>query len=83
MIASTMNIKVNAKGRCERDVMVLCSKLYSEYAGALRDNFTEHRPALPGRHGGALGRGVSHDEMGCADFKAVDDEDCKQSRSTL
>ena len=47
VIASAMNISVNAKGRCERDAMVLVSKLYSEYAGALRSEFTADRPAQP------------------------------------
>ena len=87
MIADTMNIMVNAKGRCERDAMVLVSKLYSVYAGALRSDFTLERPAQPVLYldgtGGSIGRGVSHGEMGSADFKSVNDADCKQSRMTL
>eukprot|EP00966_Prymnesium_polylepis_P088023 2036451-Prymnesium_polylepis.1 len=47
IIASVMNIQVNAKGRCERDAMVLVSKLYSVYASALRSDFTDERPAQP------------------------------------
>eukprot|EP00966_Prymnesium_polylepis_P310092 7164765-Prymnesium_polylepis.1 len=73
LIASAMNISVNAKGRCERDAIVLVSKLYSEYAAALRSDFTVERPAQPvlflDGTGGSLGRGVSHGEIGCADFK--------------
>ena len=86
-IADAMNIQVSASGRCERDVIKLCSKLYSDYAGALRSDFTSHRPAQPvlflDGTGGSIGRGVSHGELGCADFKGVGDADTKQSRATL
>ena len=79
-IADAMNIQVNASGRCERDVLVLVSKLYSQYAGALRTDFSDDRPAQPvlflDGTGGSIGRGVSHGEIGCADFKAVGDADC-------
>ena len=86
-IAGKMNIKVNVRGRCERDAIVLVSKLYSEYAAALRPVFTEQRPAQPvlflDGTGGSIGRRVSHGEIGCADFISVQDEDTRQSRATL
>ena len=83
-IADAMNIQVNASGRCERDVLVLVSKLYSQYAGALRTDFSDDRPAQPvlflDGTGGSIGRGVSHGEMGCADFKAVGETPTASSR---
>ena len=56
-------------------------------AGALRSDFTSHRPAQPvlflDGTSGSIGRGVSLGELGCADFKGVGDADTKQSRATL
>eukprot|EP00966_Prymnesium_polylepis_P018139 418596-Prymnesium_polylepis.1 len=62
--------------------MVLVSRLYSVYASAVRSDFTVERPAQPVLYlDGTGGRGVSHGEIGCADFKAVGDQDAKQSAS--
>ena len=86
-IASTMNIVVGSNGRCERDAVECTSRLYSNYARALRDVYTDERPAQPvlflDGTGGALGRGICHGTIGCADFKKVGDCDAKQSRATL
>ena len=86
-IAEEMDIVVGANGRCERDAVQLTQLLYTNYAGALREVYTMQRPAQPilflDGTGGALGRGICHGEMGCADFKKSGDTDAKQSRSTL
>jgi hypothetical protein len=86
-IAMTRNITVGANGRCERDTIKCASLLYSNYSRALRDDFSLERPAQPvlffDGTGSSLGRGLCHGELGCADFKAVDDVDARQSRSTL
>ena len=87
MIAETMNITVSADGRCERDAIECTSLLYSNFSKALRQAYTLDRPAQPVLYldgtGGALGRGICHGEIGCADFIAVGDSDAKQSRATL
>ena len=86
-IASTMNIIVGANGRCERDAIECTSRLYSNFIKALRPHFSSERPAQPilflDGTGGALGRGICHGEMGCADFMQVGDTDTKQSRASL
>ena len=86
-LASKMNIVVGANGRCERDAVECASLLYSNFVDALRSNFSTDRPAQPilflDGTGGALGRGICHGEMGCADFVAVGDADTKQSRASL
>ena len=86
-LASKMNIVVGANGRCERDAIECTSLLYSNFVEALRRNYSTDRPAQPilflDGTGGALGRGICHGEMGCADFVAVGDADTKQSRATL
>jgi hypothetical protein len=86
-IAATMNIVVGANGRCERDAIECTSRLYSNFIKALRSNFSNVRPAQPilflDGTGGALGRGICHGEMGCADFTSVGDCDTKQSRASL
>lgn len=86
-IAGTMNIIVGANGRCERDAIECTSRLYSNFIKALRPNFSSERPAQPILYldgtGGALGRGICHGEMGCADFMSVGDADTKQSRASL
>ena len=82
-----MNIVVGANGRCERDAVECASLLYSNFVQALRSNFSTSRPAQPilflDGTGGALGRGICHGTMGCADFVAAGDSDTKQSRATL
>jgi hypothetical protein len=86
-IASTMNITVGSNGRCERDAIECTSLLYTNFASALRKEYTTDRPAQPVLYfdgtGGALRRGICHGEIGCADFIAVGDSDAKQSRATL
>ena len=86
-LAAEQNIVVGLNGRCERDVIEASSRLYSNYQPALRKVYTASRPAQPilflDGTGGALGRGICHGELGCADFVAVGDSDAKQSRATL
>jgi len=86
-IAATMNISVGENGRCERDAVACASRLYSNFARALRQDYSADRPAQPilflDGTGGALGRGICHGTIGCADFVAVGDCDAKQSRATL
>ena len=86
-IAEQQNIIVGANGRCERDAVECTERLYSNYRPALRKLYSVARPAQPvlflDGTGGALGRGICHGEMGCADFIAVGDSDAKQSRATL
>ena len=86
-IADSMNITVGANGRCERDAIECTSLLYSNFAKALRKDYSIDRPAQPVLYldgtGGALGRGICHGEIGSADFIAVGDSDAKQSRATL
>ena len=59
----------------------------TNFAPALRATYSAFRPAQPvlflDGTGGALGRGICHAELGCADFVAVGDADAKQSRATL
>ena len=86
-IAAEQNIVVSSSGRCERDAIECTRKLYSNYAPALRKIYDVKRPATPvlflDGTGGALGRGITHGEIGCADFIAVGDSDARQSRATL
>ena len=86
-IAATMNITVGENGRVERDAVECTSRLYSNFARALRKDYSTDRPAQPilflDGTGGALGRGICHGTIGCADFVAVGDCDAKQSRATL
>ena len=83
-IAAGMDVVVGVNGRCERDVVKCASLFYTNYAAALRKEYSEHRPAQPvlflDGTGGALGRGICHAELGSADFDAPD---TKQSRATL
>ena len=82
-LADAQGIVVGSNGRCERDAAKITARMYDEFAGAMRKDYSALRPAQPlmflDGTGGALGRGVCHGEMGSADFI----EDCKQSRSTL
>lgn len=82
-LAADAGILVGANGRCERDAVTLASRMYSNFSEAMRKDFTEERPAQPFLYvdgtGSSLGKGVSHAELGSADF----DGTCKQSRSTL
>ena len=86
-IIKELNITVGPTGRCERDVIECVSLLYSNYVRALRDDYSIARPAQPvlffDGTGSALGHGLCHGEMGCADFKQVGDADARQSRSNL
>ena len=74
---------VSATGRCERDSVKLASAMYSDYKNALREDFTDERPAQPFLYvdgtGASLGKGVCHSELGSADFAGT----CKQSRATM
>ena len=76
-------ISVGSRGNCQRDARVAVAELYEAYAGAMRTNYTEHRPALPvfsfDGTGQSLGKGLCHAELGSADFVG----DTKQSRKTL
>ena len=75
--------QVGANGKCERDSIELTDSMYSRFQAAMRSNFSEQRPAQPilflDATGASLGRGVTHAEIGAADF----DGSCRQSRSTL
>ena len=82
-IAGTCGIVVGADGHCQRDTVELINTMYSRYKGAMRSNFSSSRPAQPVLYldatGASLGRGVTHAEVGSADF----DGDAKQSQSSL
>ena len=82
-IATTCNIVVGSNGHCQRDAVEATETMYSRLAGAMRTNFSKERPAQPiffvDATGAALGRGLTHAEIGSADF----DGNAKQSRSTL
>eukprot|EP00965_Chrysotila_dentata_P201689 6180697-Pleurochrysis_carterae.AAC.1 len=83
-IASEQNIIVGSKdGNCQRDAVQVTLTMYENFADALRSNYSEQRPATPVLYldatGGSLGRGITHVEVGSADFIG----DTKQSRSTL
>lgn len=86
-IAAEFDIAVGANGRCERDFTECTTRLYTNYAAALRQTYSFDRPAQPvlflDGTGGALGRGITHGEVGCADFMKVGDCDTRQSRATL
>jgi hypothetical protein len=82
-LAEECNICVGANGKCQRDSIELTDTMYSRFRGAMRSNFSAERPARPVLYldatGASLGRGITHAEIGSADFAG----DCKQSRSTL
>jgi hypothetical protein len=82
-LASACNIVVGANGRCQRDAVELTEEMYSRFAAAMRSDFSAARPAQPVLYldatGSSLGRGITHAEIGSADFSGS----CKQSRSTL
>ena len=82
-LADACLIKVGANGRCERDARVCATDLYSNFAAALRKDFSAERPARPVLYfdgtGGSLGKGICHAEIGSANFTG----DCRQSRDTL
>ena len=86
-IAAEFDLTVGANGRVERDFGECTTRLYTNYAAALRPSYSAERPAQPvlflDGTGGALGRGITHGEVGCADFRKVGDEDVRQSRATL
>jgi hypothetical protein len=78
------NIKVDAKtGRCERNTVKVTDALYNKYKRALRSNYSAHRPAQPVFYfdatGAGLGKGLTHAEMGTADYAGQ----ALQSRATL
>ena len=54
----------SATGRCERDAVKLAQALYSNFADAMRDDFSSDRPAQPFLYvdgtGGSLGKGIAH-----------------------
>ena len=82
-LAEACEITVGDDGRCERDAGRCASLMYSRFARAMRTDFSLARPARPILYfdgtGGSLGKGISHAELGSADFIG----DCRQSRSTL
>eukprot|EP00965_Chrysotila_dentata_P010914 355221-Pleurochrysis_carterae.AAC.1 len=82
-LADTCNIVVGADGHCQRDATVLVQNMYFNFKSAMRTNFSAERPAMPVLYldatGAALGRGVTHCEIGSADFTGS----TKQSRATL
>ena len=82
-LADECEIMVGENGRCERDACACATQMYSRFRLAMRDNFSCDRPARPILYfdgtGGSLGKGITHAELGSADF----DGDCKQSRATL
>jgi hypothetical protein len=83
MLAGACDITVGIAGNCQRDPLSVTEAMYSNFAVAMRSNFSTARPAQPVLYldatGSSLGRGVTHVEVGSADF----DGDAKQSRSTL
>lgn len=68
-------VTVGTNGRCERDAVRCVSLLYSRFHAAMRDDFSDARPARPIMYfdgtGGSLGKGISHSEIGSADFAGV------------
>ena len=82
-LADSCEIVVGDNGRCERDARKCTAQLYSRYRRAMRTDFSPSRPAHPILYfdgtGGSLGKGITHAEIGTADFTG----DCKQSRATL
>ena len=82
-LAEAGEITVGDNGRCERDAVTCAQQLYSRFAKAMRSDFSHARPARPILYfdgtGGSLGKGITHAELGSADFTG----DCLQSRSTL
>ena len=73
-------IQVSASGHCQRDARIVASDMYAAYEGAMRTNFSDHRPAMTvygfDGTGQSVGKGLCHGELGSADFSG----DCKQSR---
>eukprot|EP00965_Chrysotila_dentata_P152283 5032378-Pleurochrysis_carterae.AAC.1 len=82
-MASEANIIVGPNGHCQRESVALVRDMYSNFAGAMRSIFSAERPAQPVLYLDAteasLGRGVTHCEIGSADFTGT----TKQSRATL
>lgn len=82
-MADECGITVGDNGRCERDAVKCAAMLYSRFNLAMRTDFSSDLPARPilffDGTGGSLGKGITHAELGSADFAG----DCKQSRSTL
>lgn len=82
-LVDAAEITVASNGRCERDAVRCVSQLYSRFHAAMRDDFSDDRPARPILYfdgtGGSLGKGITHAEIGSADFAG----ECKQSRATL
>eukprot|EP00965_Chrysotila_dentata_P005605 184500-Pleurochrysis_carterae.AAC.1 len=82
-LAGEANIIVGPGGHCQRESVALVRDMYSNFAGAMRSNFTATRPAQPilylNATGTSLGRGVTHCEIGSADFTGT----TKQSLAKL
>eukprot|EP00965_Chrysotila_dentata_P046332 1539954-Pleurochrysis_carterae.AAC.1 len=82
-VAGECNIVVDKNGHCQRDALLLVDQMYERFSSAMRDNFSAERPAMPVLYldatGSSLGRGITHVEVGSADFTG----EAKQSRSTL
>ena len=83
-LAARTGVVANATtGSAQRDPVRACGVLYTQFKAAMRDNFSAARPARPtfllDGTGSALGRGITHCELGSADFAG----ECKQSRESL
>ena len=68
---------------CEGDTKRVSEQMYAKYQRAMRTNYSEARPAQPVFYidatGSGLGRGLTHAEMGSADFIG----NAFQSRSSM
>ena len=85
-VVAKAGITVDAQGHCQRDFRAVTETMYSNFSAAMRDDYTPARPARPVYYidatGAALGRGLTHSEVGSADFVG-ERQECKQSRATL
>eukprot|EP00965_Chrysotila_dentata_P247259 6207648-Pleurochrysis_carterae.AAC.1 len=83
LMADAADIVVSPNGHCQRDATALVRNMYVNFKDAMCNNFSTTRPAQPVLYldatGAALGRGVTHCEIGSADFTGT----TKQSRATL
>ena len=84
-LVAKAGITVSAQGHCQRDFRLVTQEMYENFENALRmrSDYTVRRPARPVYYidatGATLGRGITHSEVGSADFTG----ECKQSRATL
>eukprot|EP00965_Chrysotila_dentata_P110706 3657832-Pleurochrysis_carterae.AAC.5 len=63
-MAGEANTIVGPGGYCQRESVALVRDMYSDFAGAMRSNFTSQRPAQPVLYldatGASLGRGATY-----------------------